>query len=98
MAFFTDKPTGGERRGIIALLIIIISIIAIISLCSRKPNSASIVNPIADTTLSTISNDTIPAQKNEKKSRRKKIKANKSAKKSWTPRDPLSEPLPHHNK
>lgn len=97
MAIFTDKPSRGERRGIIALFVIIISIIAILLFDSHKPNADAIVNPIADSTLSTIDNDTMPGEKAKKKSRRKKIKVTKSAKKSWAPRDPLSEPLPQHD-
>ena len=97
MGVLDNRLTRGERRGIIAMLIIIIAIVATLTLCSRNQSPAASVNATADSPITAIENDTIPAmsKSTKKKSKRKKNNS-KTTKKTWTPRDPLAEPLPQH--
>ena len=97
MSVLDNRLTRGERRGIIAMLIIIIAIVATLTLCSRNQSPVASVNATADSTIPAIENDTLPAmsKSTKKKSKRKKNNS-KTTKKTWTPRDPLAEPLPQH--
>ena len=97
MSVLDNRLTRGERRGIIAMLIIIIAIVATLTLCSRNQSPVASVNATADSTITAIENDTLPAisKSTKKKSKRKKNNS-KTTKKTWTPRDPLAEPLPQH--
>lgn len=97
MGVLDNRLTSGERRGIIAMLVIIIAIVATLTLCSRKPNAAPAVNTTADSTITAIENDTLSAKSKPKKKNSKRKKANsKTTQKTWTARDPLAEPLPQH--
>lgn len=97
MSVLDNRLTRGERRGIIAMLIIIIAIVATLTLCTRNQKEVTSVNVTADSTLSAIENDSLPTKSKsaKRKSKRKKHES-KTIKKTWTPRDPLAEPLPQH--
>lgn len=90
------KFTAGERRGMIAILIILVAIVLCLYFTrSSSIDSSSINNDTIATSLSkAIENDSINKSSTVKKKRKKRERNNIQKNKTYPTRDPLSEPVP----
>ncbi len=87
-----QRFTSGEKRGMIALLIIVTMLVGCVyfmPMCSQSSDSIStITNPVS----TALQEQTTDSAQNAKRKKRKK----QPAKKSVAPvRDPLSQPIPY---
>ena len=95
----TKSFTAGERRGMIALLLILAAIITMLYFSNAQGQEDTL--PLTDSisaNMQHISNDTAretkPTKKNKNKNKSKKYKPKK-----LTPtRDPLSQPVPYETR
>ena len=85
--------TAGERRGMIALLLVLAIIISAIYFTNRSSSTTPLaVDSSAIEIRQSILNDTITLQKRTKQKRTQKHKKQSQQAPS---RDPLSQPVPH---
>lgn len=96
MKFLSGRLTNGEKQGMIVMMLIVVIIIATIWLYSYKHDSHLSTEPVPDSVLSAINKDSVSVSKKAKKKSRKKKAKSVGKNPRWTPRDPLSEPLPQH--
>ena len=91
----TKSFTAGERRGMIALLLILAAIITMLYFSNAQGQEDTL--PLTDSisaNMQHISNDTARETKPTKKNKNKKYKPKK-----LTPtRDPLSQPVPYETR
>lgn len=91
----TKSFTAGERRGMIALLLILAAIISTLYLFNNKGCDETL--PLTDSISATtqhIFSDTARESKSTKKKKNKKYKPKKQA----PTRDPLSQPVPYETR
>lgn len=89
--------TTGERRGLLALIIVLAIIVATAYLGSRQSKDNGITQPQADSVKTHVMSgkaDSILSIPSGKKLTKKKKKTAKTAIPPVTPRDPLSQPVP----
>lgn len=91
----TKNFTAGERRGMIALLLILAAIITTLYFSNAQSQEDTL--PLTDSisaNMQHISNDTARELKSTKKNKNKKYKPKKQA----PTRDPLSQPVPYETR
>lgn len=91
----TKSFTAGERRGMIALLLILATIITTLYFSNAQSQEDTL--PLTDSisaNMQHISNDTARESKSTKKKKSKKYKPKKLA----PTRDPLSQPVPYETR
>lgn len=91
----TKSFTAGERRGMIALLLILAAIITTLHFSNTQAQEDTL--PLTDSisaNMQHISSDTARESKTTKKKKSKKYKPKKQA----PTRDPLSQPVPYETR